>query len=61
MRLNGELRMVHGEMVQDCFICSKHRNAQQFHGDTIYEDELVYVGHTGSNEERCIWDIWSLI
>jgi hypothetical protein len=43
--------MVPGEMVQDCFICSKHRNAQQLPGGTIYEDELVYVGHIGSNEK----------
>ena len=43
--------MVPGEMVQDCFICSKHRNAQQLPGGAIYEDELVYVGHIGANEK----------
>ncbi len=43
--------MVPGEMDLDCFICSKHRNAQQLPGGAIYEDELVYVGHIGSNEK----------
>lgn len=39
------------ETVQDCFICNKHRKAQQIPGSTIYEDELVYVGHMGSSEK----------
>lgn len=32
-------------MSQDCFICCKHRGEILTAGTTIYEDDLVYVGH----------------
>ncbi|MFS0688329.1 HIT family protein [Sporosarcina sp. 179-K 8C2 HS] len=33
----------------ECFICKKHRGEIQTYGITIYEDELVYVGHIDNN------------
>ncbi|WP_246469326.1 HIT family protein [Cohnella nanjingensis] len=36
----------------DCFICRKHRGDIQVHGGTIYEDDLLYVGHISSNEKQ---------
>ena len=30
----------------DCFICEKHRQGDQAQGGVIFEDDLVYVGHS---------------
>lgn len=30
----------------DCFICEKHRRGDAAQGGVLFEDELVYVGHT---------------
>ncbi|MBT2679322.1 HIT family protein [Bacillus sp. ISL-35] len=35
--------------MRDCFICNKHRGNIQTSGISIYEDELVYVGHIDRN------------
>ncbi|RFB13614.1 HIT family protein [Bacillus sp. HNG] len=37
--------------MEDCFICKKHNGLIQTAGETIYEDELVYVGHIDHNGE----------
>jgi len=34
----------------DCFICRKHQGEFEVKGGCIYEDDLVYVGHIGSDE-----------
>jgi histidine triad (HIT) family protein len=30
----------------DCFVCEKHRQGDEAQGGVLYEDELVYVGHS---------------
>jgi len=40
-----------GYEVEDCFICKKHMGLIQTAGETIYEDEYVYVGHIDHNGE----------
>ncbi|WP_077619437.1 HIT family protein [Bacillus sinesaloumensis] len=35
--------------MEDCFICKKHSGLIQTAGETIYEDEFVYVGHIDHN------------
>jgi histidine triad (HIT) family protein len=35
--------------MQDCFICNKHAGTIETSGVTIYEDNLVYVGHIDKN------------
>lgn len=38
-------------MDENCFICRKHQGEVTVPGGCIYEDEWVYVGHIGSNED----------
>jgi histidine triad (HIT) family protein len=33
---------------EDCFICRKHRGLEDIPGGAIYEDELVFCGHSWS-------------
>lgn len=35
----------------ECFICKKHKGEIQITGGAIFEDDIVYVGHIGSNEK----------
>ncbi|MFC7681730.1 HIT family protein [Paenibacillus sp. GCM10028914] len=35
---------------KDCFICRKHKGEVTVPGGCIYENDLVYVGHMGSND-----------
>jgi histidine triad (HIT) family protein len=35
---------------QACFICRKHQGEIIVPGGCIYEDEFIYVGHIGSND-----------
>ncbi|MEH7223551.1 HIT family protein [Bacillus sp. JJ1566] len=37
--------------MEDCFICKKHKSLIQTAGETIYEDDYVYVGHIDQNGE----------
>ncbi|WP_449537565.1 HIT family protein [Ferdinandcohnia sp. Marseille-Q9671] len=37
--------------MKDCFICKKHQGLIQTAGETIYEDEYVFVGHIDHNGE----------
>ncbi|MEH7382991.1 HIT family protein [Bacillus sp. JJ1533] len=37
--------------MEDCFICKKHNGLIQTDGETIYEDDYVYVGHIDHNGE----------
>ena len=39
-----------GERMQDCLICSKHRGETVVPGGAVYEDELVYAGHSAIAE-----------
>jgi histidine triad (HIT) family protein len=32
-------------MTDDCFVCRQHRGEELVPGGSIYEDDLVYVGH----------------
>lgn len=37
------------QVLQDCFICRKHRGEIHVPGGAIYEDDLLYVGHISSD------------
>lgn len=37
---------------QDCFICSKHRGQIKIPGGVIYENDLIYVGHIGIEDNN---------
>ncbi|MDR4889573.1 HIT family protein [Fredinandcohnia sp. QZ13] len=37
--------------MEDCFICKKHNGLIQTAGETIYEDDFVYVGHIDHSGE----------
>ncbi len=37
---------------QDCFICRKHRGLEAIPGGPIYEDDLVFSGHSWSSEDQ---------
>jgi histidine triad (HIT) family protein len=36
-----------------CFVCRKHRSEEIVPGGAIYEDDLVFSGHSWSVEEAC--------
>jgi histidine triad (HIT) family protein len=38
------------DIVDECFICRKHRGEIQFPGGSFYEDDLVYIGHAAIPE-----------
>lgn len=40
-----------GNREMDCFICKKHRGEVQTAGITIYENDVVYVGHIDNDGE----------
>lgn len=36
----------------NCFICSKHKGEINIPGGVIYQDNMVYVGHIGINDDN---------
>jgi histidine triad (HIT) family protein len=36
-----------------CFVCRKHKGLELIPGGALYEDELVYAGHSWSAEDAC--------
>ncbi len=41
-----------GDATETCFICRKHRGEIEIPGGAVYQDELVYVGHSKFEEDR---------
>ena len=39
----------------DCFICRKHRGEIVIPGGAIYEDDLLYAGHIGTQEGQAAY------
>ena len=39
-----------GEPMNDCLICRKHRGELQVPGGAVYEDDLIYAGHSAIPE-----------
>ncbi len=39
----------------DCFICRKHRGEIMIPGGAIYEDDLLYAGHVGTQEGQAAY------
>ena len=42
--------MLKGDAMEDCLICRKHRGDFVVPGGAVYEDDLVYVGHSAIAE-----------